>query len=333
MAVISISITESTEEVVNNIPRYITISVNISSVIFYTFNGEEPTVSSSVYVDGSKLGLPTDKPSFTLKILATNGSDTGTFDKEYASVIDQDNLRKSHSAVSAPGNNGNSLIPFGSNYPEINKYHWNGENNVGETLNKPGVAEQDLGGYDGQGGRVGGTDLPYTLENYNIIYSTTNNIGEPLPTAGTLPAKTTVIGKEYPVEYTPEYSSTADKIFHPRALVIYHDVDAESLNDPPIIQRAYFSLQNSEIYNNGNNKFVTGPDTMTFTGTYVKSFYNERTQKMTYYYYDNSVGRWIISEFTYVQTEPTIKPYLGMAFGRGGAAVKPWRLFQGTYLY
>lgn len=58
MAVISISLTESQDQVLVDIPRSVTLEANIPSTIFYTLDGTTPTITSSIYID--ELFLPTN---------------------------------------------------------------------------------------------------------------------------------------------------------------------------------------------------------------------------------------------------------------------------------
>lgn len=70
MAVISISITESSEQIVSGIPKFVNISTNIPSTIFYTIDGSTPTLFSNIYTEA--IFLPIDKPTATLKVFASN---------------------------------------------------------------------------------------------------------------------------------------------------------------------------------------------------------------------------------------------------------------------
>jgi hypothetical protein len=74
MVVISVSIIESTEQVVSGIPRFITIETNIISVIYYTLDGSVPTINSTIYID--PIQLPLGPPTIVLSVFATNGTDT-----------------------------------------------------------------------------------------------------------------------------------------------------------------------------------------------------------------------------------------------------------------
>ena len=58
MAVISISLTESQDQVIVDIPRSVTLEANIPSTIFYTLDGTTPTITSSISID--ELFLPTN---------------------------------------------------------------------------------------------------------------------------------------------------------------------------------------------------------------------------------------------------------------------------------
>ena len=102
-------------------------------------------------------------------------------------------------------------------------------------------------GFDAEGNPAGYTNKPIQAFKFKQVYSTTNNEGEVFPGVGNLPATVTILKKSTPSEYRPEQSSFSDKIFNPRALVIFQDSTTEDPTNPVHINRPYFSLEDTEI--------------------------------------------------------------------------------------
>src|SRR5271165_3065047 len=137
MVVISITITPSLQEVLPNLPALITVSTNISAIIFYTLDGKTPNTNSPVYV--APIVMP-ELLSVTLSIVATNGNDTSdvivqtyTADASQIKTIVGDRLP--HATVQNLDCNAsnNSLFPFGSNSPTPDVEYGN-PGNAGTTV-------------------------------------------------------------------------------------------------------------------------------------------------------------------------------------------------------
>lgn len=114
--VISLTIIQSNDQVVNQIPRSVSISANIPSTIFYTLDETDPTEYSTIYT--SPILLPTNRISVTLKVFATNGIDYSPIITETwtsPSIPQSQDARLSHSATNiAPTDNVGVLHPFGT---------------------------------------------------------------------------------------------------------------------------------------------------------------------------------------------------------------------------
>ena len=111
---------------------------------------------------------------------------------------------------------------------------------------------------------------------------------------GTLPANTTIIDTPPPPEQTDQFTNT----FNPKALVIFQDFSQENPNDPPQINRQYFSLEDPERARDGAY-FSTGQDAPPPSGAFINAHYNPRTGDITHYYRDALTNRWIISTAPY----------------------------------
>lgn len=328
---ILITITESLDQTLPGIPNTIALATNEPSTIFYTLDGSIPNMYSPIYI--SHILMPQNLLTVNLNIFATNQIDSSAIiTKQYnankSEISTAAGDRLPHSAVTNLNNNstGNSLFPFGTSSPEPN-FNYLNPSNAGTTVYDQSKAATSSG-FDENGNPAGFTNKPIDSFKFKQVYSTTNNKGEVFPGVGNLPTKTTIIGKQTPIEYTQEQSNFADKIFNPRALVIYQDSTTEDPTNPVHINRPYFSLENQEIVRDGNLLYNTALDAPSTTGSFVNRHYNARTNMMTNYYYDNSTCRWIISSSPY---QPTIKAtgeLYQMVFSRPQANNGVGKVFQ-----
>lgn len=295
MTVISISVIESLEQVVAGIPQHVTITTNIPTTIFYTLDDSTPTLLSNMYI--SPIYLPYGALVVNLKIMAHNGIDADTFVTETYITNILNNARLPHSATDVQvGTNITDLYPFGTNPLQPNGIYLN-PGDAGVTVDNPYLLSNPTG-FDGAGNVIGFTNSPYNIENYNIVYSTTDNEGQTGIGIGNLPAKVKIELQKAP----PEAIDQSSNLFDPRASVIFQDTRTENPNDPQHINRQFFSLENSERIRDGNNFFNTGLDAPPTTGAFLRSHYNPRDKTITYYYYDSIANKWIISKTAYTPT-------------------------------
>lgn len=317
MAVISVAVTASEEQVVAGIPRTVAISTNIPASIFFTLDGSVPTLFSTMYT--GPIFMPTDRLSVTLNILATNGMDTSPIVSEVyvTNMAEGTNARLAHSATDADaGSNIPDLYPFGTNPIQPNADFINPAD-AGITVDNPAIPSTPTG-FDGAGNPVGFTNQPFDLTNYSIKYSTTDRIGQTGPGIGNLPASVKVEAESAP----PETSNQNSNMFDPRAFVIFQDASTENPNDPPHINRMHFSLENPEKARDGNHFYTAGLDAPPVSGTFLRSHYNPRTNNITYYYLDTWTNKWIISTAPYVPSGTWDGNMAGRAAAGGSAGAK-----------
>ncbi len=333
MAVISVTITESSDEIVSGIPRTVVIETNIESTIFYTFDGTDPTEYSDIYT--SSLKLPTDSPTLVFKVYATNGTDSSAvIENTYQTIqsVRGNNVRAAHTSTDTQANeNRVSSFPFGSGqYQPSGSYI--------------GVAEGGYNTYDPElpstpsAYDADGNPSAYTNETLlsipslvlPIISSETDAIGQTGPNIGSLPKNTIQAPVPPPLE-----ANISDKLFDPRALVIFQDfTSAQNPDDPVYVNRMHFTLQDPEKVSDGNQFFTVGLDTPAPSGHFLRQHYNPRDNTITYYYYDSSVNRWIISKTSYTPAAG-MYDYSGIVFGReqGAGFVFEWRTFAQRFLF
>lgn len=292
MTVISITITESDDQILSGIPRSIILSTNIPSTIFYTLDGTDPTIFSTIYT--STIYLPTDLCSVTFKAMASNGVIYSPIITEIYETNMLQNARLAHSATdTVPGTSLYNLYPLGSNAPQPNS-HYLSPGEAGITVDNPDLT-QISGGYDGYHTPNQFTNEPYTIENYNVVYSTSDAEGQTGHGIGNIPGEATI---QQPIP-APEEATQFTTLFDPRAFVIFQDMTQEIKTDPPVINREFFSLEDPERIRDGNSYFNAALDAPPTMGSFLRSHYNPRDNTITYYYFDSHANRWIISKTLY----------------------------------
>ena len=330
MPVITITITESSEQLISGIPTYVMLDTNVPTTIFYTLDGTDPDTTSLIYL-GGKLNLPTNQTTLILKIFATDGIDSSPIiERTYRPNITV--LRQSHDQVTDLGNTSNkSSFPYGDLAPELPGIYSNfGPDNL--IVDKSSI-NNIFDGYDGTatGTPTGGTDQ--ALENYLLRYSESNSLGERARGIGTLPSTTTLIESNPP----PVSTNMNDKFFDPRALVIFQDSREEPF-DSNILQtnRQFFSLEdsNSEKIRDGILLNTTAFEGLAPTGSFLRAHYNPTENTTTYYYHDSRTLRWIISKEPAPRQNPRTGVFNILFSSRtsGDRFVFRWIPFKGSRL-
>jgi len=331
MSVICLTITRSCQETVAGIPNTVSISTNIASSIFYTLDGSAPTLFSNIYT--GPIIIPFNTFAVVLSVFATNGTISSPIITEtYQTDPTKGNVRVPHSATSArPGPIVPDKYPFGDPPFEPNQ-RFLGTAKAGITVDDPNKPSAPTA-FDGAGNPTAFTNKPYDTTNYQIVYSNTNAEGQQGRNIGNLPAHTKVEYLPPPAETTDQFTST----FDPRAMVVFQDFSKEDPNDPPIINKQYFSMDNPDKTRDGDMYFNAGQDaTAPVSGAFVRSHYNPRTNEMTYYYRDAWSNKWLISTAPY-QPNGTFDGNLAQTAinnrGVGANYVQEWRPWARRYLF
>lgn len=327
MAVISVSIIESLQQVVAGIPRSVSITTNIPAAIFYTLDGTVPSLFSNQYIDS--IVLPTAALSVTLKVLASNGLDSSPVITEnyITNMVEGARLPRAATTASAQENIPD-LYPFGNAPTEPNARFLNPAE-AGITVDNPALPSI-ASGYDGYGNPTGFTNQPYDLLNYSIKYPTKDFQNRPNIGVGTFPENVKVNFNPQP----PTQSDQNSNMFDPRAFVIFQDSTRENPADPPHINRMHFSLENPERTRDGNNYYVSGLDAPPVSGTFLRSYYNPRTNMMTYYYLDTWSNKWVISTTPYISNNSEgSMAGVAMASGHGNKYVFEWQMYRRRALF
>lgn len=334
MAVISLSITESLEQIVSGFPAFVSVSTNIPATIFYSLDGTTPTLFSTIYI--SPIAIPTDKTSVVLSIFASNGTDTSPVLVEtYQTDTLCQNARTPHSGTNAPANSTQATIdpaPFGSP-PIYPNQKFLGAAEAGLTVFNPLLPAGDPTGFDANGNPTGFTNnqekaLP--TKHFPFIFSDTNAEGEQGNGIGNLPRSSII-----PSRPPPERTDINSRFFDPRASVIIQDLTKPvDPGLPPHINRMSYTLDDLQKDRDGANYYTTGQDASPTTGGFVRREYNATNNTMTYYYFDNSRQKWIISTVSYTPAADQFNYAGSMVIGKNGLnRVYQWVQFKANYLY
>jgi hypothetical protein len=331
MALITITITDSDDEIISGIPEYIDISTDIPSTIFYTLDGSTPNSSSSVYVN--VLYLPTDMGDITLKVFATNGVDASSIlTALYGPNIS--GVRRQYDTVTNVLDLTNvkyDSFPYSDIGPRLPSQY--GDTGLA-IVDLPGTPGYSIG-FDGTGTgtSAGETDLPPEQLFHDSIFSETNEYGETGHGIGTLPIVT-----DDPIVHPEDQEEafvSSRALFDARARVIYQDnTKPNPRSDIKNINRPHFSLENP--LDRDGSRYMNY-DANSITGSFVRAELDEIKGTMTFYYYDNIALRWIISTEPYDYHDCPTRNLSRIIFpssrNPGMRSVFQWIPFKYTRLY
>lgn len=331
MVVISVTITASSEQIVAGIPKTVSIETNVPATIFYTLDGTQPTLFSPMYV--GPIFVPYQQFVVTLNVMATNGTDFSPVVTEtYQTDMVDGNVRLPHSGTDAqPGGLFPNAYPFG-NPPYQPKQEFTNPATQGVTVYDPTLPATPTG-FNADGYPTGFTNQPWNIENYQIPYSTTNAEGQMGPGIGTLPANA-YYNPNYDPAYDGEQTQQFTSTFNPKALVIFQNFSQEDPNDPPQINRANFTLENTERARDGTYYFNSGPDgAPPPSASFITAKYNPRTNEITHYYRDSWSNQWIISTSPFMPNGGSYDGNMSHMPIAWGGKVFEWIPFQRRVLF
>ena len=333
MAVISLCVIENPDQIIAGIPLSVSISTNIPSSIFYTLDGSEPTLFSDIYI--GPIQLPTDQTTIVLSVFATNGTDSSPVLTYFyqTTAFGSGNARLPYSGTTAPVNSTQATLnpaPFGSP-PISSNQHFLGPAAAGLTVDNPACPSGPPTGFDGFGNPTGftnGQDKGIPTKQFPIIFSTSNAEGQEGYGIGTLPPKTII-----PPPPIPERSDINSIYFDPRALVILQDLTQPvDPGMPPHINRQFFTLEDVTHTREGNQMFNNASEggSPTSSGAFVNRQFNAANNSMSYYFFDSTQNRWIVSTTPYTPTPNQYSYGAGIVPGKTSNKVYTWNAFKGS---
>lgn len=328
MAIISISIEKSLTEIISGIPKSIEINANIPCTIFYTLDGSDPNTFSEIYT--GKIFLPREKSYINIKIFATNGIDNSPIlSEEYFTSLVNKNIRAPFVGTSAePDSYNYAQFPFGSASSTPDIVYNNGPTN--HLSMSDGVSTQFPNAFNADGYPTNFTNNPYNRNYYPIAYNYKKEKG--LPKVGTRPAHIRQI-LENPI---PEETEQFSKTFDPRAMVVFQRFEDEDPSNPTQLNKRYYQQDRMEKDRDASAYFIAGADTQSFSGSFVRSHYNPRTNEMNYYYVDTNTRKWIISTQPHNPTgDAADGNFAGMFMDRapGVGKIFQWNKFGRRHLF
>lgn len=263
MAII-LTVVESTSQIISGIPEYIVVETNIPAIIFYTFDGTDPTIDSSFMTDNT-LYISTSQNTINVKILAISGADySDIFEHEWGTIIPFYTKRFENTE-------GISILPSGAEVVDSLSV-----NSDGDPTRETSIEFEDLDmvassrdiykKYDG-----GKTSLDFINFKLEMLLS------EP----------------EQPYQSKSSSPNDNNIDFDPKAgLIIIDGSTQERLNSQSIkiINRPYNTMSTrSECY----NEHIQSQSIL--TGNFVRHFVNPQTGTVVFYYFDSRECRWINS--------------------------------------
>jgi hypothetical protein len=259
---IILTVTRSDSEIVSGIPEFLTIETNTPSMVFYTFDGTEPTIESA-FLEGDKLYLPTSQNSVLTKIVAIAGPDLSPiFEHEWGTLLTYFTKRFDDTQ-------GVNILPPGEEV--VDSLAVNAD---GQPAKETSIEFQDLD--------IKASDRD-TYKKYDSGKTSINFINFTLQLSS------------FEVPYQEKSSSPNDNNldFDPKSgLIIIDGSTPEKMQSQvvKIINRPYNTMSTrSNFY---NEHLQSEP---ILTGNLVRHFVNPQTGKMVFYYFDSRECRWIQS--------------------------------------
>lgn len=262
---ILLTVTASQSQVVAGIPEFLTLSTNIPATIFYTVDGNDPTIDSEIVSDGT-VYLPTNYLEFVFKAFAqTSTESTDIYEQSYSQAYQQFTKRFSD-------NDGISILPFGSDPVEYLSVNQEGEEKQQTAIPfidlefKPSARDKF------KKFEKGATSVPFVNFTLQLI--------------------------SQDLSYQQKVSSPNDNNinFDPTAGLIIIDGSTEQAKKSQVVKimnRPYGTINTrSNFY---NNHLRESPPIF---GNLVRYFVNNKTGKIVFYYHDSRESRWIESHQT-----------------------------------
>lgn len=261
MAVVTLTFTGSAEEITSGIPRFMTITSNVPSTIYFTLDGSVPTLGSPIYVDTFEFS-----DGETSIALSAFGVD---YDGYLGSVLTQV-FSANQSQIDVTRNVGLEGIV-------VDRYDDPTDIPVGYAYDGTANAVSDIP-------RIDLEQIHSARGRLGIAAGAQIEIGTPAPEDTAFP---------FDDEFQP-FSNAAEDFFNPYAKTII--VDNREENAIRITSRPWGSLRTNSMHKNvWSRQELRGSDSTYISGGYIKHFYSPKHNTMVGYYFDQNTNRWVKS--------------------------------------
>lgn len=274
MAVITITATQQGPFLISGIPNNVILTTNIPATVFFTLDGNQPSMLSQVYL--SPITLPTTG-TVRLRAYAVSGADSGRLDVTYSTDSTELSIPR---RITADGGAGIVIDEYGVEPVVLDGYK---PNRYGNVIVPARYSDIPLDELDIKFSRVGPDGYgPGTIIQLGPIPETQ---------------------REEASSVDPEPSSPNDNnvFFNPRSLYIVLD-GRDGYGDQSVypINRPWGSSVDVVKYLQGRELLGSAPY---ISGGFVRTFYNHDKGISVSYYFDMNEQRWIKSIQNYDTTK------------------------------
>ncbi len=260
---ISLTIIEGDEELLDGFPETISFETDVPSTVYYSLDGSEPTELSLIAV--GKVFLPTLAGTLQVKAVAISGGDSSDI-----VTAQYENSSTNLGGARILGDEGIVVMRYGDDAVDSLGYTSDGEEAQQTSIKVVELdiksSKTDAGGEAFAGGKT-------SREFINF----------PLKKRGTKP--------------DPMSSPNNNPNFDPAAKFIIIDGSTEEAKNNQVVKivnRPYNTFGTTTNF----YKERLGEKEPIITGNFVRSFYNPKTKKYVSYYWESLESRWIRSEQT-----------------------------------
>ena len=259
MAVIILTFEGSEDQIIDGIPKYMSIYSNVPATIYFTLNGTEPTLNSPVYTESFE--MPDGNNSVILSALGVDGDG-------YESPILTQVFAPNTTRITVSRNTG--LEGFVLSWADIGNNIEDGFDADGNVARFMDVDIETLDIRRTKKGYLGIAEGTQVEVNFPCPSDTASLIDD-----GFIPFSTPKIGED----------------FNPNARMII--IDNREDNDLDIMLRPYGSLSN--IYSEFGGKRIkeAADDAAYISGGFVRRFYDAKNNVMVSYYFDHNEAKYV----------------------------------------
>jgi hypothetical protein len=259
MAVITLTFEGSEEQITDGIPRYMTISSNVPTTIYFTLDGASPTDNSPVY--SGQFEMPDGRTSVTLSAFGVDAD--GYESPVLTQIFAANTTRATVSRNTGAEGYVLSWADIGDDTPD----GFDADGNIARFMD---VDLETLDVIRSERGLLGIAEGTKVEVNYPDPEDTASLIDD-----GFVPFSTPEIGEE----------------FNPYAKMIV--IDNREENDINLTLRGYGSMHDVYREFGGKRLREAADDAAYVSGGFVRRFYDSKNNVMVSYYFDHNESRYV----------------------------------------